>query len=155
MTTKVTTHMTKVIIGSDHFGLPLRLELAGYLEERGYEVENLGPTDDTPVDFPDASVEVCERVAADPDARGILICGTGIGVSIAANKVKGVRAALAHDHYSAHQSVEHDDANVLCLGSLIVGKMVAREIAESFLNASMIQEEDYLRRVEKINRLEA
>lgn len=146
--------MAKVFIGSDHFGLPLRTELATYLSEQGHDVVNLGPSDATPVDFPDSSEEVARHVLAEEGSRGILICGTGIGVSIAANKIKGIRAALAHDHYSAHQSVEHDDANVLCLGSLIVGTMVARELADSFLGASLIQEEDYLRRVDKINKLE-
>jgi ribose 5-phosphate isomerase B len=144
----------KVIIGSDHFGLPLRQDLAAFLAGQGYEVANLGPRDDSPVDFPDAATEVAAAVKREPGARGILICGTGIGVSIAANKIPGIRAALAHDHYSAHQSVEHDDANVLCLGSLIVGSPVARELAESFLEASLIEEDDYIRRVAKINDLE-
>lgn len=146
----------KVIIGSDHAGFHLRNELTDWLREQGYEVDNLGPQTDEETDFPDAAYEVGSLVAAsEGTARGILICGSGIGVSIAANKVKGVRAALAHDGYSAHQAVEHDDANVICLGAQVIGPWLAKDLVASFLNAELEHREDFLRRLDKIEALEA
>jgi ribose 5-phosphate isomerase B len=147
--------MTKrVIIGSDHAGFHLRNELAAFLTEQGYEVDNRGPQTTEETDFPDAALEVGQAVVADGEARGILICGSGIGVSIAANKVDGVRAALAHDFYSAHQSVEHDNANVICLGAQVIGPWLAKDLVDSFLGAELEHREDFLRRLDKIDELE-
>jgi ribose 5-phosphate isomerase B len=147
--------MTKrVIIGSDHAGFHLRNELADFLTEKGYEVDNRGPQSTEETDFPDAALEVGQAVVADDEARGILICGSGIGVSIAANKVDGVRAALAHDVYSAHQSVEHDNANVICLGAQVIGPWLAKDLVVSFLEAELEHREDFLRRLDKIDELE-
>jgi ribose 5-phosphate isomerase B len=147
--------MTKrVIIGSDHAGFHLRNELTSFLTERGYEVDNRGPQTEEETDFPDAALEVGRAVVADDEARGILICGSGIGVSIAANKVDGVRAALAHDVYSAHQSVEHDNANIICLGAQVIGPWLAKDLVVSFLEAELEHREDFLRRLDKIDDLE-
>jgi len=148
--------VTKVIIGSDHAGFHLRNELTAFLTERGFEVDNRGPQTDEETDFPDAAQEVGQAVVdSEGTARGILICGSGVGVSIAANKVKGVRAALAHDAYSAHQAVEHDDANVICLGAQVIGPWLAKDLVMSFLGAELEHRADFLRRLEKIELLEA
>ncbi|MEU9823231.1 ribose 5-phosphate isomerase B [Pseudonocardia alni] len=148
--------ISTVVIGSDHAGFHLRNELAVFLTERGFTVDNRGPQSEEETDFPDAAQEVGQAVVDSAgSARGILICGSGIGVSIAANKVKGVRAALAHDGYSAHQAVEHDDANVLCLGAQVIGPWLAKDLVVSFLGAELEHREDFLRRLAKIDALEA
>lgn len=145
----------KVVIGCDHAGFPLKRVLIEHLKERGHTVIERGAWDDSEVDFPDIVVDVCQTLRDTEADRAILACGTGIGASMAANKIPGVRAALAHDHYSAHQAVEHDDANVLCLGAQIVGSAVACEIVDAFLTARWESSEHFARRVAKLTALES
>lgn len=145
-----------VIIGSDHGGHDLRRDLLTHLRARGLPVRDIGPADDAIVDFPDVAAQLTTALLrSEEGSRGILICGSGVGVSIAANKVRGIRAALAHDHYSAHQSVEHDDANVLCLGGRVVGTQVARELVDAFLGATYQGGSDFERRLRKVIALES
>ena len=146
----------RVAIGADHGGFPLKAELSPWLSECGYDVMDLGaetliPTDD----YPDYALAVAEAVASGKAQRGIIICGSGIGACIAANKVPGVRACACHDTYSAHQGVEHDDMNVLCLGARVVGGALAREVVESFLKAEFINEERFQRRLQKVLNIES
>ena len=146
----------RVAIGADHGGFPLKAELTPWLRENGYEVLDLGaetliPTDD----YPDYALAVAEAVASKKVSRGIIICGSGIGACIVANKVSGVRACLCHDTYSAHQGVEHDDMNVLCLGARVVGGALAREVVEAFLKAEFINEERFQRRLQKVLDIES
>lgn len=143
-----------IVIGSDHAGFHLKRDLLKGLGERGLDVEDIGSFDPEPVDFPDIAKAVCDRVRATQGARGILVCGTGVGAVIAANKLKGIRAAVCHDVHSAHQSVEHDDVNVMCLGAQIVGPWLAQDLIDAFLNARFVQDPDFIRRVEKLAQLE-
>lgn len=146
----------RVVIGSDHGGHALRRDLLDHLRGSGLDLVDVGPADDGIVDFPDVTVDLTRVVLdGDGDSRGILICGSGIGVSMAANKVRGIRAALAHDHYSAHQSVEHDDANVLCLGGRVIGTQVARELVDAFLAARYDGGEIFERRLQKLTVMES
>jgi ribose 5-phosphate isomerase B len=121
----------------------------------GYETLDCGAASVEPSDYPDYARKVGEAVRDQQAARGILICGSGAGASIAANKIRGVRAALGHDHYTAHQSVEHDDANVLVLGSRIIGEATARDVVEAFLSARFSNEERHVRRLHKVLQLES
>ncbi|NQT05479.1 MAG: ribose 5-phosphate isomerase B [Dehalococcoidia bacterium] len=146
----------RVAIGADHGGFPLKAELTPWLRECGYEVMDLGaetliPTDD----YPDYALAVAEAVASGRAQRGIIICGSGIGACIVANKIPGVRACPCHDTYSAHQGVEHDDMNVLCLGARVVGGALAREVVEVFLKAEFLDEERFRRRLQKILNIES
>ncbi len=146
----------RVAIGADHGGFPLKAELIPWLRENGYEVLDLGaetliPTDD----YPDYALAVAEAVASGKVHRGIIICGSGIGACIVANKVPGVRACPCHDTYSAHQGVEHDDMNVLCLGARVVGGALAAEVVEAFLRARFSGEERHQRRLKKVLDIEA
>lgn len=145
----------KVAIGSDHAGYELKNTIIKFLTDKKIETIDVG-TDrsDISVDYPDFAQKVSEKILNSDAIRGIIICGSGIGASIAANKVKGIRAGVCHDTYSAHQGVEHDDMNVLCLGSRIVGEELAKEIVISFLNASFSNEERHIRRLNKIKRIE-
>ena len=144
----------RIIIGSDHAGFRLKQELLPELKKAGYEVEDVGSYDPDPVDFPDIAWAVCDKVRKTPGTRGLLVCGTGVGAVIAANKIKGVRAAVCHDVHSAHQSVEHDDVNVMCLGAQIVGPWLAIDLINSFLAAEFVADPDFVRRVEKLAALE-
>ena len=145
----------RVAIGADHAGFPLKEHLASVLRRRGdHEVVDLGTHSTDSVDYPDVTVAVARAVQSGEADRGIVVCGSGVGAAIAANKVVGIRAALAHDHYSAHQAVEHDDANVLCLGGRVVGSNVAVELTDAFLGAGFTGEERHRRRLAKIARLE-
>ena len=143
-----------VALGADHGGYSLKEELLTWLQEK-YQVLDLGAhslsRDD---DYPDFSEAVARAVASGQAQRGILICGSGVGACIAANKVIGVRACLCHDTYSAHQGVEHDDMNVLCLGARVVGLDLARELVTAFLNASFSGEERHQRRLNKVLAIE-
>ena len=120
----------------------------------GYEVEDLGSHTPDPVDFPDIARAVCGAVQQGQAERGVLVCGTGIGACMAANKLAGIRAALCHDVHSAHQSVEHDDANVLCLGAKIVGEWLALDLLKTFLEARFSDEEHFRRRIQKLSEME-
>ena len=144
----------KIVIGSDHAGYHLKLELAEHLRRIGHDVNDVGSHDPGAVDFPDIARAVCGAVRAG-GARGLMVCGTGVGASIAANKVRGIRAAVCHDVHSAHQSVEHDDVNVMCIGAQIVGPWLARDLVGAFLAAEFVRSEDYLRRVQKLHDMEA
>ena len=143
-----------VALGSDHAGFSLKGDIATYVKGLGYEILDLGPHSAEPVDFPDYAEAVGHAILRGEAMRGILICGSGVGVSVAANKIPGIRAALCHDIYSAHQSVEHDDVNVLALGAQVVGPAVAHELVRAFLEASFSGKENHRRRVEKIRAME-
>ncbi|MDE3213801.1 MAG: RpiB/LacA/LacB family sugar-phosphate isomerase [Bacteroidota bacterium] len=145
----------KIGIAADHGGFELKMILLGFLENSGYEVMDFGAFDLEPKDdYPDYVIPLSRAVAAGKVDRGIAICGSGVGASIAANKIKGVRAALIHDHFSAHQGVEDDNMNILCLGGRVTGYMAAEELILSFLEASFSGEERHLRRLEKVKEAE-
>jgi ribose 5-phosphate isomerase B len=122
----------QLALAADHAGLDLKEELAVFLADLGHTVENLGTHSKDPVDYPDSARAVGEALTQGRAERGIVVCGSGAGVSIAANKIPGIRAAVCHDTYTAHQAVEHDDMNVLCLGSRVVGAELAKEILSAF-----------------------
>lgn len=144
-----------VVIGSDHAGFHLKKELAQHLTQAGHAVTDVGSHDPAPVDFPDIAQTVCAAVREGAAMRGLLVCGTGVGASIAANKVRGIRAAVCHDVHSAHQSVEHDDVNVMCIGAQIVGPWLARDLVAAFLAAEFDRSEDFVRRVQKLHDMES
>jgi ribose 5-phosphate isomerase B len=144
----------RLIVGADHAGYELKVVVVDALREWGYEVEDVGTHSTDPVDFPDITRRVCDPVRGGAYDRGLLVCGTGIGASMAANKFPGIRAALAHDIYSAHQCVEHDDANVLCLGAQIVGDRVALDLIRTYLAAERNPAEQFTRRIAKMADLE-
>jgi RpiB/LacA/LacB family sugar-phosphate isomerase len=143
----------KIVLGSDHGGIELKEDLKTCLQERGAEVVDLGAPDETPVDYPDIGREVAERISRGEFSRGILICGTGIGMSIVANRFPGVRGALCYDLFAARISREHNDANLLILGGRMTGKGLAREILRVWLE-SEFQGGRHQRRLEKIKALE-
>jgi len=144
----------RIVIGADHAGFGLKNVVIRTLEAWGYDVEDNGTYDSTPVDFPLITREVCDPLRAGEYERGILICGTGIGASMAANKIPGIRAALCHDVYSAHQCVEHDNANVLCLGAQVVGDRLALDLIRTFLAAKWSNDPIFRRRVNQLAELE-
>ena len=146
----------RIALGTDHAGFELRDQVAGMLSELGHDVHDVGahvhdPTDD----YPDFALGVAKAVASGAAERGVLVCGSGVGASIAANKVPGVRAAMCHDTYSAHQGVEHDDMNVLCMGARVIGVELAHDVLHAFLNARFTGEERHVRRLEKVKSIEA
>lgn len=143
----------RIAIGSDHAGFQLKQALVDALKEKGHSYEDFGCHDTSPVDYPDIGVAVAKAVAQGQFQCGVLICGTGIGMCIAANKVKGIRAALCHDTFCARMSREHNDANVLCLGARAIGQGVAQDILQAFLS-SQFQGGRHATRVEKLNRLD-
>jgi ribose 5-phosphate isomerase B len=146
----------KLVIAADHAGFPLKEEVRGYLERLGHEVVDLGAYNTEPSDYADFAEAVGKALAAGRAERGILICGSGVGVNVAANKMPGVRASMCHDTYSAHQGVEHDDMNVLVMGARIIGTALAFELVSSFLNARFQkQEERFVRRLNKVKAIEA
>jgi ribose 5-phosphate isomerase B len=145
----------KLSIGADHAGYEMKEQLIGFVQKFGHSVHDVGTFDPgTPDDYPDYAVLVAEDVRSGRAERGILVCGSGVGVSVAANKFKGIRAGLCHDHYSAHQGVEHDDMNVLVLGARIIGPMLAQDAVEAFLSARFSGEERHVRRLNKIKGIE-
>jgi RpiB/LacA/LacB family sugar-phosphate isomerase len=144
----------RVAIGADHGGFALKARLVEALRQAGHEVVDLGTHSDEPVDYPDYARAVGRALLEGRAERGVLICGSGAGASIAANKMHGIRASLAHDTYTAHQMVEHDDVNVCCLGARVVGPELAAEIVTVFMNASFSGEERHLRRLKKVAALE-
>ncbi len=146
----------QIALASDHAGYALKEELFAELTRAGHTVTNLGTNDPSvPSDYPDFAVLVCEAVRAGQAERGLLVCGSGVGVSVAANKFPGIRAGLCHDTYSAHQGVEHDDMNVLCIGSRIIGGSLAKEIVQAFVAARYTGEERHVRRLGKVKAIEA
>jgi RpiB/LacA/LacB family sugar-phosphate isomerase len=144
----------KVALGADHAGFELKEAVKARLAEWKHEVLDLGAHGTEPVDYPDFAEAVGLAVRDGRAERGILICGSGVGASVAANKIPGVRAGLCHDHYSAHQGVEHDDMNVLVMGGRIIGQAVALELARAFLEARYTAEERHQRRLEKVKAIE-
>ncbi len=146
----------KLAIGADHAGYALKEEVRGYLEKLGHEVIDLGAFNAEPSDYPDFAEAVGRAVQAGRAERGILICGSGVGVCVAANKMPGIRACMCHDHYSAHQGVEHDNMNVLVLGARIIGSELAFDLIGAFLEAKFqSQVERYVRRLNKVMAIEA
>lgn len=145
----------RLVVGSDHAGFPLKAGIIEYLKELGHEVEDVGSYDPAPVDFPVISGKVCERVTGQQAERGLLVCGTGVGAVIAANKRPGIRASIGHDVHSAHQGVEHDDVNVMCIGAQIVGPWLARDLVKAFVEAEFNATEDHVRRVGMLNDMDA
>ena len=144
----------RVSLGTDHAGFYLKEDLAARLEKAGHEVIDVGAFDAEPSDYPDSAAAVARAVASGDVERGIVVCGSGAGASIAAGKITGVRAATVHDVYTAHQAVEHDGLNVLSLGARVVGPELAWEITEAFLSAEFSGEERHLRRLAKVEELD-
>ena len=145
----------KIAIASDHAGFPLKEEVRDYVRKLGHEVEDLGAYNTEPSDYPDFAVLVGKALMAGKVERGILVCGSGVGVCIAANKMPGVRAGMCHDTYSAHQGVEHDEMNVLVLGARIIGSALAFECVDAYLKANFIaKEERFVRRLNKVKAIE-
>ncbi|MGH2403921.1 MAG: ribose 5-phosphate isomerase B [bacterium] len=145
----------RIAIGSDHAGVTLKEDIAAYVAELGHAVLDLGTHGVDPVDYPDYAAAVGHAVVGGQAERGILLCGSGVGASVAANKIPGIRAGLCHDTYSAHQGVEHDDMNVLVMGARVIGPASARELVRAFLGAQFSGEERHLRRLAKVEALEA
>ncbi len=145
----------KIIVAFDHRGTKLREPLLAELARLAHEVVDLGTDAASPrIDYPDKAREVGDALREGEGERGILVCGSGVGASVAANKVRGIRAALCHDTYSAHQGVEHDDMNVLCLGSEVIGAELAAELVRAFVGAEFQGGERYVRRLEKVEEME-
>lgn len=144
----------KIVIASDHAGFALKQTLRVFLEEQNFEIVNVGTDSEMPVDYPDFAEKLGLAIIQNEAARGVLICGSGVGASVAANKIDGIRAGLCHDTYSAHQGVEHDAMNVLVLGSRVIGIELAKDLVRAFLAAEFTNQERHLRRLEKINLLE-
>lgn len=143
----------KIVIGADHRGYGLKEKIKTLLAGE-YELIDAGTNSTESVDYPDIAESIAEEIRNKDAEKGILICGSGVGACVAANKFKGIRAAICHDVFSAHQGVEDDDMNVLCLGGGIVGESLAVEIIHSFLNAKFKPEERYIRRLEKVKKIE-
>src|SRR5258706_4811347 len=144
----------KVVIASDHGGFQYKTLLLQEIRELGYDVTDAGAFNEEPSDYPDYAGEVANTLLNGEAEKGILICGSGAGVSVAANKFKGIRAAVCHDTYTAHQCVEHDDVNVLCIGQRVIGIELAREIILAFLAATFSHESRHERRLSKIRAIE-
>ena len=144
----------KVAVASDHAGFELKRRLVTWLADDGHEVLDLGTDGLASVDYPDYAEAIGRAITAGQAERGVLVCGSGVGAVVAANKIRGVRAGLCHDTYSARQGVEHDDMNVLVLGARVIGPELARVLVTSFLQARFSDEPRHLRRLAKINRLE-
>lgn len=144
----------RVVIGADHAGFPLKQEIVAHLEHGGVTVVDLGTDSTDPVDYPDYAAAVARAVVSGSAERGIVVCGSGAGASIAANKITGARSAVVHDHYTAHQAVEHDDMNVLALGARVIGPVTATDIVDTFLRARFSGEERHARRLRKVVELD-
>ena len=145
----------KLVISSDHAGFPLKEEVRAYVAKAGHEIVDLGAYNTEPSDYPDAAERVGLALKAGHAERGIIICGSGVGVCVAANKIPGIRAGMCHDTYSAHQGVEHDDMNAIVLGARIIGSALAFEVVDSFINAKFCaNEERFIRRFNKVMAIE-
>jgi ribose 5-phosphate isomerase B len=145
----------RIAVGSDHGGFPLKATIVGELRRLGHEVIDKGAFDEAPVDYPDFAEAVGLSITSGEAERGVVLCGSGVGASVAANKLPGIRAAVCHDTYSAHQGVEHDDMNVLTLGARIVGTELAIELVRAFAGARFSGESRHQRRLDKVNAIEA
>jgi ribose 5-phosphate isomerase B len=144
----------RIVVGGDHRGYQLKDVIAEHLRAAGHQVEDVGTHSSESVDYPDVAVAVGSLIQSGAADRGILVCGSGVGAVIAANKLPGIRAGICHDTYSAHQGVEHDDMNLVCLGSRIIGEDVALEVVDAFTGAKFSGEERYRRRLQKVADLE-
>jgi len=144
----------RIALSADHAGYELKQQLGAHLARQGHDVVDLGTHSTSPVDYPDSAEAVAQALSSGQAERGVIVCGSGAGVSIAANKFPGIRASVCHDTYSAHQAVEHDDMNVLCLGSRIIGSALACEITEAFLQAHFSKEPRHQRRLDKVLAIE-
>ena len=144
----------RIVLGSDHAGFEMKQDLVSFVRKLGHEVLDVGTDSTAPVDYPDYAEAVGQAMRSQQAERGILICGSGVGASIAANKLPGVRAGLCHDCYSAHQGVEHDAMNVLVLGSRIIAAELAHDLVQRFLSAQFTHEERHVRRLAKVDKLE-
>jgi ribose 5-phosphate isomerase B len=144
----------RIAVGSDHAGYELKEHLATWLAESGHAVYDLGTHTADPVDYPDYAAAVAQAVLDGRADRGVVVCGSGAGAAIAANKLNGIRAGVAHDSYTAHQMVEHDDVNVLCLGSRVIGQALAEDLVRVFIEARFSRDDRHVRRVDKIRALE-
>ncbi len=144
----------RLAVGGDHAGFPLKGPVIEFLKAEGHTAQDFGTHNAEPVDFPDIAQVVCDAIRKGEADRGVLVCGTGVGACIAGNKVPGIRAALCHDVYSAHQCVEHDDVNLLCIGAQIVGIRLVEEILRAFLSAQFSTEAHFRRRVDKLAEME-
>ncbi|MBM3939936.1 MAG: ribose 5-phosphate isomerase B [SAR202 cluster bacterium] len=145
----------RVVIGTDHAGLALKTEIADWLRKRGHDLIDVGAHEYVATDdYPDFAKAVAEAVAEGKAERGVLLCGSGVGACVVANKIPGIRAAMCHDTYSARQGVEHDDMNVLCVGGRVVGPELAKELVSAFLGARFTGEERHVRRLDKLRAIE-
>ena len=144
----------KIVIGSDHAGYPLKAEIVAHIESLGHEVTDVGCHSTEPVDFPDIAQDLTDWVLRGEAVRGLMVCGTGVGAAIAANKRAGIRAAVGHDVHSAHQCVEHDNVNVLCIGAQIVGAWLACDLVTAYLEAEFSTSEEFRRRVAKLEEMD-
>jgi ribose 5-phosphate isomerase B len=145
----------KLVVGCDHAGFPLKGPLVKTLQSWGHTVKDIGTYSADPVDFPDIAQKLCAEILSKRSQRGIMVCGSGVGAAIAVNKVRGMRAALCHDTFCAHQCVEHDDVNVLCMGAWVIGPKLAEEVINAYLNARFASEDaDLVRRVKKLEEME-
>ena len=145
----------KIVVGSDHAGFQLKVAMGEMLRSLGHDVLDVGANDEKPSDYPDFAEKVGRAVLDGKVERGVLICGSGVGASVAANKLPGIRAGMCHDTYSAHQGVEHDDINVLVLGSRVIGVALAQALVKAFLGGKFTNEERHVRRLAKVKALEA
>ena len=144
----------RIVVGADHRGYQMKDEIAAALRRAGHQVLDVGTNSADPVDYPDYARAIGEALTGGRAERGVLVCGSGVGASIAANKIRGVRAAVCHDAYSARQGVEHDDMNVLCLGSRVIESELAQELVKAFIDARLLDEERYRRRLAKVAEME-
>ena len=145
----------RIALAADHAGYLLKNELKTKLSAQGHTVTDFGTDSPAPVDYPDSAEAVANAIRGGQADRGIIVCGSGAGVSIAANKFPGIRAAVCHDTYTAHQAVEHDDMNVLCLGARVIGSAVAADLAAAFIGATYAKEERFQRRLDKVLNIES
>lgn len=144
----------RIVVGADHAGFELKQTIAEFLRGKEHDVLDVGTHNTQPVDYPDFAEAVGKAIQDGRAERGVLICGSGVGASVAANKLVGIRAGLCHDTYSAHQGVEHDDTNVLVLGSRVIAYALAEELVNAFINAEFTNEERHRRRLEKVKAME-
>jgi ribose 5-phosphate isomerase B len=145
----------RLAVGGDHAGFPLKGSLIAVLRNLGHEVEDVGTHDTQPADYPDYALKVALAVTSGRCERGVLLCGSGVGASVAANKVPGIRSALCHDTFSARQGVEDDDMNVLCMGARVIGPALAAEVVRAFVGAEFSNAERHVRRLDKVRAIEA
>jgi ribose 5-phosphate isomerase B len=154
LSTSAATTPLKLAVGGDHAGYPLKVAVVKLLQSWGHEVKDCGSYNPDPVDFPQIAQRLCGEVTSGRAKLGVMVCGTGVGACIAANKVRGIRAAVCHDTYSGHQCVEHDNVNVICLGAQIIGASIAEEVLHAFLNAKFSTQEEFRRRVRMLDEMD-